>query len=376
MIKQTYTLDIITPCFCGGANASEQAEIRPASIRGQLRWWFRVLGGFKSLAPMKLRDQEDMIFGSAAAEEGTAGKLMVRVSAPNLFSEKQDGQGLGHRNFSDPAYLTFPIQTRNGDPEGHAGRGAILEGRFQLSLIWRGDPGLASDFGALITVFGNLGSLGFRSRRAMGALALVSSGMSIRSAIDTFTSAKAITIAQLPATSARDAVSALGGWLRKWRTHGRGIDHPSGNATNQKPPFNIGFEWALRDHDEGYEVRDGTRPTGAAHGKIPKGVDEETFRGTLGLPIVQNVNRETILWYPKWDHTKRARDPRGYKGEGRFASPVILRPYRDAAGWKALIIFVDARAWKAGAPVFLNGFAKAASLDLYEEMKKGLQAFT
>ncbi|TAE90912.1 MAG: type III-B CRISPR module RAMP protein Cmr1 [Verrucomicrobia bacterium] len=44
MIISHYQLEIITPCFCAGADQGI-AEIRAASIRGQLRWWFRVLGG-------------------------------------------------------------------------------------------------------------------------------------------------------------------------------------------------------------------------------------------------------------------------------------------------------------------------------------------
>lgn len=56
--------------------------------------------------------------------------------------------------------------------------------------------------------------------------------------------------------------------------------------------------------------------------------------------------------------------------EGRFASPVLLRPHRDADGkWRALVIFVDAHRWPEGKPVFLNGQPRNVSLDLYDAMK-------
>ena len=47
---------LITPAFCGGAIPETQAESRAPSIRGQLRWWFRVLGGFKSLSGKSVKD--------------------------------------------------------------------------------------------------------------------------------------------------------------------------------------------------------------------------------------------------------------------------------------------------------------------------------
>ena len=49
-----YTVELITPCFCAGADQTT-AEIRAPSIRGELRWWFRVLGGTP--------EQERAVFG-------------------------------------------------------------------------------------------------------------------------------------------------------------------------------------------------------------------------------------------------------------------------------------------------------------------------
>src|SRR5438067_1221906 len=109
MNTKTFHLELITPCFCGGAEPEKQAEIRAPSIRGQLRWWFRTLGGFKSLAQNKtVQEQEAMIFGSTAGDEARAGKLILRVNGRGLVSSVKDGQEMGHPNFSPPAFLTFP----------------------------------------------------------------------------------------------------------------------------------------------------------------------------------------------------------------------------------------------------------------------------
>lgn len=71
MIRQTYTLELITPCFCAGANPAE-AEIRAPSIRGQLRWWFRVLGGSAA--------EEAAVFGSVAGDTGVASALRIAIA--------------------------------------------------------------------------------------------------------------------------------------------------------------------------------------------------------------------------------------------------------------------------------------------------------
>lgn len=75
MITNLYEgkLTFITPCFCAGADQNKP-EIRAASIRGQLRWWFRVLGGTKI--------QEANVFGGTghAGSEAKSSSVVVRVS--------------------------------------------------------------------------------------------------------------------------------------------------------------------------------------------------------------------------------------------------------------------------------------------------------
>ncbi len=361
MRTQTFHLELITPCFCGGAEPDKQAEIRAPSIRGQLRWWFRTLGGFKSLQEkMSVRDQEAMIFGSAAGDQGCGGHLLVRVIPGRIVSGVKDGQELGHKLFSTSAYLTFPVQSRekNGQKTNYAGRGVLLSCSFALVVQWRGELSLWPDVESLVSVFGNLGALGFRERRAMGALAFTGSSgdvPSLSAALETFSGSRHLSIRQLEATGDKDAISNLGSWLRQWRAHGRTQDHAANRGDTSKPPFNAGFRFAKRDHDIGYGVAEART--------------KSAFRPALGLPIIQRTQTQPNCWDWEWDEEKR-------KSKGRFASPVLLRPHRDAEGqWHALVIFVDAHKWPndpaTGQPkqVFLNGRPRAVSLDLYEAMK-------
>ena len=327
MILQTYSFEVITPCFCGGAEPDQRAEIRPASIRGQLRWWFRVLGGFKSLAPQSVEEQEAMIFGATAGDDGAAGMLTVRVKNLKLITSRKNSEALGHQPFTAPAFLTFPLQsTKNMDGT----RGVIDSGSFTVQFLWRGNPALKDDLAALATVFGNLGSLGFRSRRAMGALACSGGNITqIADALARFNQTQAICIRKLNAQSSVDAISKLGGWLKSCRAHGRSGQ----NQAEQQSPY---FQYAKHDHDLAAKREDGA-----------------AYRAALGLPILTK--------YGNWNATSKG---------GRFASPVILRPYKDAQGhWHALVIFVDAKKWPQGQRVYLNGQPRAVSLDLYDAMK-------
>ncbi|HYT61833.1 MAG TPA: type III-B CRISPR module RAMP protein Cmr1 [Haliangiales bacterium] len=65
-----YTLRFLTPCFCAGANQT-RGELRATALRGQLRWWFRVLGGNA--------EQEARVFGATAGGTGSASAVQLRV---------------------------------------------------------------------------------------------------------------------------------------------------------------------------------------------------------------------------------------------------------------------------------------------------------
>jgi hypothetical protein len=276
-----------------------------------------------------------MIFGATAGDNGTAGMLTVRVKNLQLTTSRKDSAALGHQPFSAPAFLTFPLQSTNNQDRR---RGVIDSGSFTLDFLWRGNPTLKDDLAALVAVFGNLGSLGFRSRRAMGALTFPGgSATQLASALAYFNQPQAICVRKLRANSSIDAISKLGGWLKSCRAYGR----TGQNHTEQQSPY---FGYARNDHDIGYNMQ------GTA--QLP------AYRPALGLPIIQRTNRGVRNWNQRQN------------ASGRFASPVILRPHRDSEGnWHALVIFVDSKKWPVGQSVYFNGQPRTVSLDLYEAMK-------
>lgn len=349
MIK-TYQFDVLTKLFVSGATPESGAELRATEIRGALRWWFRVLGGAAG-DERTVAEQECAIFGGIAGGNPRKSRLMVRVSDVKLTSGRGNAVQLEAPQNSALGYLLFPL--RDVARSYFVPNTNSREPAFTLSIVWQGAEEQFEIVEALITVFGNLGSLGFRSRRCMGALAFHGAvPMALADALGKFAKGdSAITIKELVdhsvdgrdagdplmVNSAESCTKALAVWLKGWRSYG-----PSNHRNDFKP----GFKMASVDHDIGLNY------IGTA------------VRPAIGLPIIQRYSSRKLTndWEP------------ADKDEKRFASPVILRPYRTEQGmWKALVIFVDARAWRKGTRVAVGRRTVEASLDLYNAMKADRQ---
>ena len=164
METQNETFEIITPCFCAGANP-ESAEIRAPSIRGELRWWFRVLGGTP--------EAEKALFGGVH-NGTTASKIGVRVKNVKPI-------------YGQPSEL--PQQNRDGYYLFHFAnasqkqKGAVYGPRYQKEAWFKAGTTFDIEvFQKLATTdeeeksflkawnaFKLLGSLGLRQTRGMGA---------------------------------------------------------------------------------------------------------------------------------------------------------------------------------------------------------------
>ena len=158
MTPLTFHLQFITPCFCSGATLAV-AEIRAPSIRGKLRWWFRVLGGTK--------DQEAEVFGATAGESGSSSAVIIRV-ADTLI--KHSWQPIKMNSLSNTGYLLYFAKS-SGDGARWVAGGAIPElASFDLQLYWRRKVSLAAKdlFDLALDSFLSLGSLGLRSTRGLG----------------------------------------------------------------------------------------------------------------------------------------------------------------------------------------------------------------
>jgi CRISPR-associated protein Cmr1 len=181
----TFELEFITPAFIGGAN--QQAELRPASFVGLLRWWWRALKGECDIK--RLREEEVKIFGGIAKNqrneeikmaspvylrvEGDVSKhkdLIKKYGLDLIFDEKKRAFVGSHIGVGYLYYFMLPKKKRNGQEE--KGREFIEPGsKLKLTLI--GKDKVLKHYIASLWALVFLGGVGARSRRGGGNLAVV-----------------------------------------------------------------------------------------------------------------------------------------------------------------------------------------------------------
>ena len=158
----TYDLEFITPAFLCGANQNK-AELRSPSLRGELRWWFRVLGADAA--------EERDLFGGLG-EPPVASRIVVRVK--NMQAKHEE---LPHfAPMSDLGYLYF-FATVSGNKDGvHRTKSEAYFApgtRFTVELLERRPlPDRSREcFNLAVEAAFRLGTLGLRATRGCGAIA-------------------------------------------------------------------------------------------------------------------------------------------------------------------------------------------------------------
>jgi CRISPR-associated protein Cmr1 len=175
----TATYHIVTPMFLGDADQNA-TEIRPPSVKGALRFWWRALnwGRFRdgtddATALRNLHEAEAALFGAAADEKNDKrgqGRFLVET-----IPAKRSKESAWPKNQTPSGYLglgLFPMQ-------GHQQREGFTEHQ-DFTLIFRFKPGpdeivneaktQVRDALAALSLFGGLGS---RARRGFGSIALM-----------------------------------------------------------------------------------------------------------------------------------------------------------------------------------------------------------
>ncbi len=163
------TVESVTPLFLGGAKARELADaIRPASIRGQVRYWLRAMLGAgidptDKEALKTLKESEGKFMGNT--EAGSPVRFRVRSDRPLGYVEKKDGgrRMLPHR--------VAGVKEQRGAPNPLCEAAIIENQTFDIILSPR--PGrytIPNEVVAATLLWLHLGGLGKRSRRGFGSL--------------------------------------------------------------------------------------------------------------------------------------------------------------------------------------------------------------
>ena len=367
MTTRRYSIQVITPIFGGGIRAGEYdpvTPIRPSSIRGHLRSWWRATTGEKFENSARLFNREGEIWGTADSPS----PVTIRVIQPDSASlgQRKASDFYGFQNKYGPeSYVLFPARDK-----GHP---LLKEGfSFQLKICWpkldklqhlreienyrlrkekkplkaEKIDDICLDVEAAVWAWTNFGGIGSRTRRGCGALFCQE-------------------------TAPRD-IAGLGKWYRKklddygiiqqqvrdWPTMpdniligstvGKPIDQwaeaievmrafRQGVGVGRNPGSSGGARMPGRSRwPEPEAIRSLTRARLSKHQRLAA-IPEDAFpRAEFGLPIVFHFKDGQ----DKKESFSEFRDPPESElypaGSKRMASPVILRPLAFGDGRRAV----------------------------------------
>ncbi|MBZ5495737.1 MAG: type III-B CRISPR module RAMP protein Cmr1 [Acidobacteriia bacterium] len=153
-----YDITLVTPMFGGGVipgEADPVTLIRPPTIRGQLRFWWRACRGAGFTEPPDLHQREVGVWGDTEHPS----PIIVEVS----LRDKGRVEPCPRSRPGYPAYALFPFQSA----ERGIGKG-VHDARFMLRFTFPAE--VKDDLEASIWAWMNFGGIGARTRRGCGAL--------------------------------------------------------------------------------------------------------------------------------------------------------------------------------------------------------------
>jgi CRISPR-associated protein Cmr1 len=169
---------VATPLFCSGASTA-QAELRPASFKGVLRFWWRALAWSRYQGDLKrIHGEEEKLFGSASHGRGKVTLQLVVDGKDELRKQEvcppavlRTGAGAGAPVIGAGArYLGYGLMGTAGELTRACLRAPLeFTARLRCRDLEREERVLLRD---ALRALGTLGGLGARTRRGYGSLVL------------------------------------------------------------------------------------------------------------------------------------------------------------------------------------------------------------
>jgi CRISPR-associated protein Cmr1 len=155
-------MQLITPMYGGGAeNGVNDPDfpIRPTSVRGHLRFWWRATRGAKFKTAEELFDEESKIWGSTDMPSST----VVKVNSPRWDNRRLHKDNYDFKRFGPEAYVLFPAAAATSRHD------LVKEGlSFKMEISCK--AAFEKDILCAVWAWSNFGGIGARTRRGCGAL--------------------------------------------------------------------------------------------------------------------------------------------------------------------------------------------------------------
>jgi len=173
--QREFEVEIVTPLFLGGSDP-KKGELRTASIKGALRFWWRALYGCDDLEDMKKRESE--IFGSTEKKSNLKITLNGLEKIKGVIADLPQGLKIPTQSkgktfpISIIEYLAFGLcefkkeQRKNVYTKEHISAGTKFSVAFKYNKAFEED--ILNAFKALVTY----GGLGSHSRNGFGSVTI------------------------------------------------------------------------------------------------------------------------------------------------------------------------------------------------------------
>ena len=322
----TASCKLITPMYGGGVKPGEvdrDMPIRASALRGQLRFWWRLLHGADKDST-DLFIAESALWGGISSDRAQASQVAVQVEGAQV----DDYQLIGK---SEPGVPPYTLILKPGDNPTLMKQSYS----FELALCFKEDVTPAQREGVIEALrwWANFGGVGARTRRGLGAVKVAGDNMALK-----------------PVTA--EEVKTRGGWMAVGGTAGSAMKawkdavgalqrfrQGPGEGRNSGQPNRPGrSRWPEAD-----TIRRATNTHASMH-KPEHPVDGFYPRTAFGLPIVFHFK-------DKGDPKDQVLNP-GHRE--RMASPLILRPYFDGQQYRSMALLLPDWEKRISIPVHFN----------------------
>lgn len=327
-VWKTYHCTLVTPMYGGGVEAGTvdcNMPIRASSIRGQLRFWWRIAcGPFKSTKEMF--EQESAIWGGIGDDGANASKVEIRIRFFNVSPSSR--KTIDEFKRQSAIGIQYVLGSINGSS---AKLPSILpNGKNTLFDIDIYSPEkVKPDVEIALRWWASFGGVGSRTRRGLGAVKVnAKDDILLPVSIEEVEGKGGVLT--LVSSSEPNAVTCWRYGCDKLR------DFRQGKNVGRNPPAQDSRSPAGRSR---WTEADSIRNLVNTHSKKHPPANKQTNsfpRAAFGLPIVFHYQQDNMGGQEPKDHTLKVAD----KDKERMASPLILRPYYDGKQWKAAALLL------------------------------------
>lgn len=338
--------ELVTPMYGGGVQTATidlKMPIRVSAIRGQLRFWWRLLAKHKwKLGDTKaIQNAEFSLWGGQGADEGGRASLVfLKVTDISNLNAQPWARYEPHykggfktlptaEDWANVPYVLFPAQGKKPESTDSKEPSTLIK----AGLTWQLHLALAQNINEqqtdqvweTIRWWANFGGVGARTRRGLGAVRVIGQNISPIS---------------------EDEAQAIGCKLVCCKSQSKAAYVAWSNSVSKLQRF--------RQGDAGRNPREGAPNPGRSYWPEP-----DAIRSITGQSSIKHSKRQTqgdffpraafglpIIFKFKDDGNSKNAEPAQSvlqpivdgRLKERMASPIILRPYFNGQGWQAAVL--------------------------------------